>query len=242
MRRIGFVVIAFFCVIWNQACSQPDLVSEPSAATLSTASVETIIIDLPQPRHNGEISLEQALVLRRSVRSYQRESLTLEEVSQLLWAAQGISDDRGYRTAPSAGALYPLEVYLVVGNVQGLAQGVYHYVPDKHKIRKIAGGDKRHELANAALGQRPVSEGAVDIIFCGVYSRTTGKYGERGIRYVHIEVGHAGQNVCLQATALGLGSVTIGAFNDELVTKLLDISQEEKPLYIISIGRKEGGT
>jgi SagB-type dehydrogenase family enzyme len=161
----------------------------------------------------------------------------MEEASQLLWAAQGMSDSRGFRTAPSAGALYPLEVYLVVGNVQGLAQGVYHYVPGNHQLVKVADGDKRHQLAGAALGQRPVSDGAVSIVFTAVYSRTTGKYGERGIRYVHIEVGHAGQNVCLQATALSLGAVTIGAFSDELVAASLHIPQEEKPLYIIPIGR-----
>lgn len=238
MRRIVFIMVAFFCVIWNQACSHPALVSETSSTALPAAPAEPVIIDLPQPKQDSEASLEKTLLLRRSVRSYKDDPLNLEEVSQLLWAAQGVSDSRGFRTAPSAGALYPLEVYLVVGNVQGLAQGVYRYVPNKHELLKVADGDKRHELAVAALAQRPVSEGAVDIVFTAVYSRTTGKYGERGIRYVHIEVGHAGQNVCLQATALGLGSVTIGAFSDELVARLLTIPQGESPLYIISIGKR----
>jgi SagB-type dehydrogenase family enzyme len=156
----------------------------------------------------------------------------------LLWAAQGFNDPRGLRTAPSAGALYPLETYLVAGNVQGLAPGVYRYRPDGHKLERLLEGDKRHVLAGAALGQRPVSEGAVDIVFTAVYSRTTGKYGERGVRYVHIEVGHAGQNLCLQATALGLGAVTVGAFVDELVAKALNLPQNEQPLYIIPVGRR----
>jgi len=243
MRSIVFVVIVFWGVLWFQACLQPTAVSQPiavsesSSTPSSTEPEDFAIISLPEPKHNSGVSLEQTLLLRRSVRSYKLEPLSLEETSQLLWAAQGVNDVRGFRTAPSAGALYPLEIYVIAGNVQGLSQGVYHYVPDKHELLKVADGDKRHELAGAALSQRPVSEGAIDLVFSAVYSRTTAKYGERGVRYVHIEVGHAGQNVCLQATALGLGSVTIGAFNDELVTKLLNMTQEEKPLYIISVGR-----
>lgn len=194
---------------------------------------------LPEPRYDSDVSLEQSLLQRRSVRSYTDELLTLQEVSQLLWAAQGITDPAGLRTAPSAGALYPLEVYVVAGNVQGLSPGVYRYEPDGHQLIRIIDGDRRAELADAALGQSCVEEGAVDFVFSAVYERTTGKYGDRDIRYVHMEAGHAAQNLCLQATAMGLGAVTIGAFYDEQVTRHLNLPGDEQPLYIIPVGRKQ---
>jgi SagB-type dehydrogenase family enzyme len=193
---------------------------------------------LPEPRYDSKVSLEESLLQRRSIRSYTGQPLTLQEVSQLLWAAQGITDPGGLRTAPSAGALYPLELYVVVGDVQDLAPGIYHYEPDGHQLVKIIDGEKRAELASAALGQSCVKEGAVVFVFTGVYERTTDKYGDRGIRYVHIEVGHAAQNLCLQATAMDLGAVTVGAFSDEQITRLLNLSEKEQPLYIIPVGRK----
>ncbi|KPJ51984.1 nitroreductase, partial [candidate division TA06 bacterium DG_24] len=154
---------------------------------------------------------------RRSIRSYSDAPLTLAEVSQLLWAAQGITNDRGFRTAPSAGALYPLEVYVVAGKVEGLPAGIYKYRPREHELWRVDLGDKRRELSGAALGQEPVADGAIDIVFAAVYGRTAVKYGERATRYVHIEVGHAAQNVFLQAGALDLGAAVIGAFFDEEV-------------------------
>ncbi len=193
---------------------------------------------LPEPRYDSEVSIEQSLLQRRSIRSYTGQPLTLQEVSQLLWAAQGITDPGGFRTAPSAGALYPLEVYVLVGEVQNLPPGVYRYEPDGHQLIKTMDGDRRAGLASAALGQDCVKEGAIAFVFTGVYERTTGKYGDRGIRYVYIEVGHAAQNLCLQATAMGLGAVTVGAFYDEQVTKLLNLPEKERPLYIIPVGRK----
>jgi len=194
-------------------------------------------IKLPEPRHSSDVSLEEALLKRRSIRDYTGKPLTLQEVSQLLWAAQGITDPRGFRTAPSAGALYPLEVYVVVGDVENLAKGVYRYNPHEHELVKALDGDKRADLAKAAVGQSCVEEAAIDIVITGVYERTTKKYGERGIRYVHIEVGHAAQNVCLQATAISLGAVTVGAFYDDQVGEILNIMKGEQPLYIIAIGR-----
>jgi len=202
-----------------------------------TPELTTTGIKLPEPRYRGDVSLEEALLKRRSIRDYTGEPLTLQEVSQLLWAAQGITDPRGFRTAPSAGALYPLEVYVVVGDVENLAKGVYRYNPHEHELVKVLDGDKRADLAKAAVGQRCVEEAAIDIVITGVYERTTKKYGERGIRYVHIEVGHAAQNVCLQATAMGLGAVTVGAFYDDQVGEILNIMKGEQPLYIIPIGR-----
>jgi len=195
------------------------------------------VIKLPAPEYDSDVSIEQCLLHRRSLRSYIWKSLTLQEVSQLLWAAQGITNDRGLRTAPSAGALYPLEVYLVAGTVQNLNPGVYRYRPINHDIVKVLEGDKRNDLAKAALMQSWVKEGAIDLIFTAVYSRTTEKYGDRGIRYVHMEVGHAAQNLCLQATAMGLGAVTVGAFRDEQISAILELPRNEQPLYIIPIGK-----
>ncbi|MFC1911572.1 SagB/ThcOx family dehydrogenase [Chloroflexota bacterium] len=210
-----------------------------SACTVAAPPFEEgTTVKLPEPWYDSEVSLEQSLLERRSTRSYTGESLALQDVSQLLWAAQGITDDRGLRTAPSAGGLYPLEVYVVAGDVKDLAPGVYKYGPDRHELIPIAAGDCRSELADAALGQSWVKEGAIVIVFAAVYERTTGKYGERGISYVHIELGHAAQNLCLQATAMGLGVVTVGAFHDEQVVRLLNMPGDEQPLYVIPVGRK----
>ena len=186
----------------------------------------------------GEFSLEHCLHQRRSVRNYRTAALTVGEVGQLLWAAQGITANGGLRTAPSAGALYPLDVYLVAGNVDGLPAGVYRYYPDQHELVLAKSGDLRQELAEAALGQACVRDSAVTIMFAAVYARATGKYGQRGLRYVHIEVGHAAQNVCLQATTLGLGAVTVGAFKDEDVKRLTEITEAHDVVYLISVGRQ----
>ena len=183
-------------------------------------------------------SLEELLRQRRSVRDYTEEPLTQDEVLKLLWAAQGKTRPWGGRTAPSAGALYPLEIYLVAGNVENLAPGVYKYEPAEGKLTHIKDGDVRASLAVASLGQDCVKTGAIDIVIAAVYARTTGKYGSRGERYVHIEVGHAAQNICLQATALGLGLVTVGAFQDELVKVTVGMAANETPLYVIPVGRE----
>jgi SagB-type dehydrogenase family enzyme len=214
----------------------------PSANTLTptpTPEPESVIIELPEPRYDSDVSIEQNLLRRRSIRSYTGESLTLQELSQLLWAAQGVTDPKGFRTAPSAGALYPLELYVVAGDVQDLSPGVYRYEPLEHGLVRTMEGDKRAELADAAVWQNFVGEGAIVIVFTAVYERTTGKYGDRGIRYVHMELGHAAQNLCLQATAMDLGAVTVGAFYDEEVVELLDLPGDEQPLYIIPVGRKQ---
>jgi len=211
----------------------------PQPATTPTPSQEQAeVINLPEPQYDSDVSIEQSLLERRSIRSYSGQPLTLQELSQLLWAAQGLTDPGGFRTAPSAGGLYPLELYLVAGDVTDLTAGVYRYQPDGHQLAKTLDGDKRAELAEAALGQEWVKEGAVSIVFTAVYERTTVKYGDRGVRYVHIEAGHAAQNLCLQATALGLGAVTVGAFHDEEVSQLLNLPADEQPLYVIPVGRK----
>lgn len=190
---------------------------------------------LPSPSKKSGVSIEEALVKRRSLREYKDEALTLEEISQLLWAAQGITSVWGGRTAPSGGALYPLEIYLVVGKVKGLEAGVYHYRPHGHFLTNIVQGDKRFALFNAGLWQSPIKNAPVSLVICAEYPRTTQKYGERGRRYVLIEVGHVGQNIYLQVESLGLKTVAIGAFMDEAVKKVLGIKEE--PLYIMPVGR-----
>lgn len=195
-------------------------------------------IVLPEPSYEGDISVEAALLQRRSVWSYTDEALTLPEVAQLLWAAQGINGPGGRRTAPSAGALYPLEVYLVVGNVAGLEAGVYRYEPQPHELVRILSGEQREALSQAALDQSNVREGAIDVVITAIYERTTQKYGERGIRYVHLEAGHAAENMYLQAVSLGLGMVVVGAFHDDQVQEVLNLPEDAEPLYIIPVGRK----
>jgi SagB-type dehydrogenase family enzyme len=178
-------------------------------------------ISLPDPGFYSDISVEQALLERRSIREYSDEPLNLQEISQLLWAAQGITSPYGFRTAPSAGGTYPIELYLVVNDVEGLSQGVYRYLPGEHKIISVLEGDMRLAVYNAALEQDWVKEAAVNIVIAAIYERTTDRYGERGIRYVHMEAGHVSQNIYLQAAALNLGTVAIGAFHDDLIKECL---------------------
>ena len=192
-------------------------------------------IKLPAAQLTGSVSLEKVLSARRSVRDYKDSALRLSEVAQLLWAAQGITADWGGKTAPSAGATYPLEIYAVVGDVEGLELGVYHYISGSHSLKKTVEGDLREQLSASALGQRCVAEAPVTVVVTAVSDRTTRRYGERGIRYVHMEVGHVGQNVCLQAKTLGLSTVMIGAFRDEAVKGVLKLKEE--PLYLIPVGR-----
>ena len=194
-------------------------------------------IRLPEPVQDSDTSIEEALRKRRSIRSYNDEPITLSEISQLLWAAQGITSQKGLRTAPSAGALYPLEMYVVAGNVTDLPNGVYHYRPYRHELVRIIDGDKRNELCKAALGQTSVRNASAVIVMSAAYERTTVKYGHRGIQYVHMESGHAAQNIFLQAVPLNLGAVVIGAFYDDAVKKVLKMSESEEPLYIMPVGR-----
>jgi SagB-type dehydrogenase family enzyme len=186
-------------------------------------------VKLPTPRKKGEVSVEETLEKRRSKRSFTPKELNWEQVAQLLWAAQGIAK-RGFRTTPSAGALYPLEVYLVI------KEGVYHYKPESHELERTLEGDLRGQLSRAALGEEAIEEAPVDIVIAAVYQRMEWRYRERTARYVHIEVGHAAQNIHLQAVALGLGSVPIGAFHDEQVQRVLSLPKDQQPLYIIPVG------
>lgn len=194
-------------------------------------------VSLPSPRLESGCSVERALHARRTIREFRDQAITLGELSQLLWAAQGVTSPGGFRTAPSAGALYPLEVSLVVGNVEGLGAGIYRYAPETHQLTQAASGDVRSSLASAALRQDWFEASAAVLVFAAVEQRTTRKYGTRGIRYVHIEVGHAAQNVALQAVCLGLATAVVGAFDDARVGQLMKLPPGEQPLYLMPVGR-----
>jgi SagB-type dehydrogenase family enzyme len=196
-------------------------------------------VKLPPPRERGEMSLEEAIARRRSVRRYKRESLSLFQLSQVLWAAQGITGAGILRAAPSAGATYPLEVFVLIGRggVEGLEEGMYHYNVANHSLEPHKGGDLREELSIAARNEEFIAQAPVDIVICALYERTSRRYGRRGERYVHMEAGHVGENIHLQAVALGLAVVMVGAFEDERVRKLMDLAEEVKPLYIIPLGK-----
>jgi len=201
---------------------------------------QLIQVYLPSPNQKGSISLEEAIAWRRSIRYFTPEPISQLQLSQILWAAQGITDTSGrYRTVPSAGATYPLELFVVCGRngIEEIDAGMYHYNIDSHSLTLHYGGDVRLALARAALDQEFIYEAPVDIIICALYERTTLHYGSRGERYVHIEVGHVGQNIYLQATALGLATVAIAAFHDEEVRKVLRLDKPYKPLYIMPLGK-----
>ncbi len=199
-------------------------------------NMEQTIINLPQPHKESEISLEETILKRRSEREFKSEEISIQALSQILWSAQGITDPTGKRTAPSAGATYPLEVYVFIGNVESLDTGIYRYLPHEHQIEKMAAVDKRKEIAQAALGQEFISKAPLLLVFSAFPERTTDRYGERGYRYVHMEAGHAAQNVYLQCVAQGLGTVVVGAFHDEKIREILNMAEEELPLYIMPVG------
>jgi len=191
-------------------------------------------IMLPDPRLKGDYSLEEVLVKRRSIRNFSDKEIEIEKISQLLWAAQGITEkSSGKRTAPSAGALYPMEIFIVKND------GAYHYLPQTHQLMKVSSGDLRQKLSAACLFQQSVSGAAVDIVITAIYERTTVKYGERGVRYVDIEAGHVCQNILLTAVSLELGAVPIGAFEDKAVQLLLGLPSNYIPLYVIPVGYPE---
>ncbi len=233
---LWLVTSSYYSLFDGSSLSQSVGLGLIGIAALATQAPRTTV--LPEPRYDSDWSVERALRDRRSVREFSNAALSLDQVAQLLWAAQGMTSTEGFRTAPSAGALYPLEVYVVVGNVTGLSPGVYRYLASGHKLLPIAQTDKRDKLAAAALGQGWVKRNAVLLVFSAIEKRTTRKYGRRGIRYIYIEVGHAAQNVFLQAVALGLDAVVVGAFDDERVERIINMDTGERALYLMPVGRR----
>ena len=212
------------------------------------AKRSNLIVKLPPPQLKGKVSIEEAIAKRRSVRRYRSEPLTLSQLSQILWSAQGITGVGKLRAAPSAGATYPLEIFVVIGKQavsyepeakrpqEELQAGIYHHEVDSHSLSLHKLGDLRLDLARAALDEGFIAEAPVDIVICAIYPRTSYTYGRRGERYVHMEVGHVGENIHLQAVALGLATVEVGAFDDEEVRKVLGVEEQIKPLYIMPVG------
>ncbi len=195
------------------------------------------MIALPDARREGGASVEDALARRRSVREYSPEALSLGDAAQLLWAAQGVTGRYGRRAAPSAGALYPLELYLLAGAVDGLDPGLYHYRPRRHDLEVMAREDRRARVAAAALGQDWMAEAPAILVIAGDVGRTERKYGKRAVRYMNMEVGAVAENVYLQAAALELGTVFVGAFHDRRVREVLGLPAEEWPLGLMPLGR-----
>lgn len=195
------------------------------------------MFSLPAPTKEGQMSLEETMVLRRSIRSYLDLPLSIHELSQLLWAAQGINNERGFRTAPSAGATFPLEMFVVVNNVENLDKGIYHYHPQGHQMTFIRSVDVAEPLFTACLSQSMILDSGAILVFAAIYERTTARYGERGVRYIYNEVGHASQNVHLQAAALDLGTVVIGAYRDDEVEEILQLGDEYRVLYLMPVGK-----
>lgn len=219
MKRMVLLMTGFFLLI---GCTKETVM-------LAQASD----ISLPTPKTQGDVSLEETILKRRSVRSFSKQEISMQAISQLLWSAQGITERRGnlhLRSAPSAGALYPVETYLLTKD------GFFHYHPLTHQLTTLSTEDLRKSLAGACLGQAWLSDAAAVIVLCGVPERIMVRYGHRGIRYLHMEIGHIAQNVHLQAVALGMDSVPIGAFDDDQVKSLLNLPENQTPLYVIPVG------
>jgi SagB-type dehydrogenase family enzyme len=234
---------------WEPLLRRIDAGQAEREAALPEVHTPLRVVKLPEPAKTGSVTVEAALWQRRSVRAFAGEPLTLEAVSQVLWSAYGVTQPTpnmpqlrgGFKTAPSAGGCYPLEVYLFAGNVAGLDPGVYRYRCESHELELLAVGDRRAELAEAAFGQNFVRAPAA-LVWSAVFERTTRRYGARGReRYVAMDLGHSGENVCLQCVALGLGSVAVGAFNDSAVKRATNMTRAEEPLYIIPFGRPKSG-
>jgi SagB-type dehydrogenase family enzyme len=218
----GGLFIAMFFKIYDQ---RQQAMAEEKGSKMEN-------IKLPPPKYDGSVSVEKALLERRSIRTYKDEPLTLADISQILWAAQGITDPKtGHRTAPSARALYLLEVYLISGKVTGLPMGFYQYQPQGHELVKIAEGDIKTKLFQG-VGQAPIKNAPAVLVFTGMSESSTNP------NWMYLEAGHAAQNVYLQAVSLKLGTVVMGGFKDEDVRKALNLSPIEQPIYIMPIGKK----
>lgn len=197
-------------------------------------------VRLPLPQRDGGMSLDAALAARRSVREFQSEPMPLETLSRLLWACQGATPDGRHRTVPSAGGTYPLAIHVAVGNVTDLPAGLYRYDGPGHALYRTAAGDVRRDLYGATIGQSAASVAPVSLLFAAFFDRATERYGTRGMTYALIEAGHAGQNLYLQATALGLGTVAIGAFREDVLRAVLHLDPQEHPIYLFPVGTPAG--
>jgi SagB-type dehydrogenase family enzyme len=197
-------------------------------------------IALPPAASKGGMALEACLAARRSVREYAEAPLSLEDLSQLLWAMQGVTGLGGLRTCPSAGAIYPLRTYVLAAQVTGAPAGLFVYDPDGHALDALWRGDRRKPLSAAAFGQECVGEAPVAVVLASDYRRIVRELGERGRYLTHVEAGHAGQSFLLQAAARGLGAIGLGRFDPDIVASLLGLPDDEEPLYLLLAGHRAG--
>jgi SagB-type dehydrogenase family enzyme len=233
-RKSIFRLLNWFAFFWLT----PPLVMERLFAKKSQAHQEAVV-KLPLPASQGKVSVEQAIKQRRTIRSFISRALNLNQLAQLLWSASGITEGNGYkRAAPSAGALYPMDIYVVMGKdgVPPIEAGVYHYQPATHQLVKVMKGDVRFSVARASLSQMWMSKAPLTMVITAEYQRATGKYGKRGIKYALIEAGHIGQNIYLQAQALGLEAGLVGAFHDAEVIGAINIPSNHEPILLMPVG------
>lgn len=208
------------------------MVTRPAARP----SARDVWVELPKPALDGRHTVERVLQERRSIREYDDRPLPTRHLAQLLWAAQGVTGPGGERTAPSAGAFYPLEAHVAVGRVIALPAGLYRYEPQRHALHAGERGDRLRVIAAATLGQSWIENAGAVIVLAAVYGRTTATYGERGRQFVHMEAGHAAQNVYLQATALGVGTVVVGTFDDAALKEAMEMRPDEEPICLMPLG------
>ena len=238
----GFILIAtalFRFFFFSVTPANASKMTETTNFQLPSISEQELGISfaLPAPDIEGGVSLGKALSLRRSIRRYEDKPLSIFELSQILWSGQGVTNERGFRTAPSAGATFPLDLYVVVNNVDGLANGLFQYLHNSHELKMISPNIDVEALSRGCLGQRMINDAGAVVIFAAIFERTTARYGERGIRYVHNEVGHASQNIHLMAASLDLGTVVIGAYRDDEVEEILNLGENINVLYLMPVGK-----
>ncbi|MDX9701842.1 MAG: SagB/ThcOx family dehydrogenase [Candidatus Auribacterota bacterium] len=238
MKR--FLMVALLMAYTAVACAQSDVHPQHTQPQNQQESVQIAVsVELPKPEMSG-LTVEQAIMQRRSVRNYLPNPLTLAHLSQLLFAAQGIThteNGSALRSAPSAGALYPLEIYLVADRITGLEKGIYKYIPQSHSVELISRGEHLEELSVICYNQMFIANGSCAIVMTAIPSRTTRVYNERGLRYIYMEAGHVSENIYLQSASLQLATVAIGAFRDQQLKKMLLIDEsEETPVYLNIIG------
>lgn len=193
-------------------------------------------IKLPNPKLKSGVSFEETLLKRRSHRAYTKKPLGIGEISQLLFAGEGVIEEER-RTVPSAGAFYPIEIYLSVSRVKKISPGLYKYSPENHSLDKISNNNWRAKLAEAAFSQPWVKEAPALFILCGKFEKTVKKYDEKGAIFVAMEAGHVAQNISLQAAALNLGTLCVGGFNNKQIDRLLNLDKKTEPYYIIPVGK-----
>ena len=216
----------------------------------SPAPIANAAVNLPSPQLDGRSSVENVLANRRSIRDFRNEPMSLATLSQLLWAAQGVTriEDAppgwswgpwagGKRTAPSAGAMYPIELYAVAGNIDGLQPGIYKYKPSTHELLTICAGDKRNQMSTRGPGQKWLEGAPCIFVVAGIYARLEPRFADRSARYLHFEVGHVVENICLQAVALGLGSTVVGSFKDDLLKEAVGMPADESPFAVVPVGK-----